>query len=205
MKIKVCGLKDPDNIRAVSRLPIEMMGFIFYPKSLRYAGLLHPEALSVIPLSIMKVGVFVNEPEASVVAIMEKYRLQAVQLHGDESPSLCRQLKKRGYVVIKSFNVATAEDFIRTNGYEDACDYFLFDAKTPLYGGSGKQYDWHILHDYHGKIPFFLSGGIGSDDFARLKSFDHPGLYAIDLNSRFETAPGIKDIELLNSFNQKIK
>jgi phosphoribosylanthranilate isomerase len=196
-KYKVCGLKSLENIAEIARLPIDMMGLIFYEKSPRYAGNLPPEALKPLPASIRKVGVFVNASKETILEKVQPYDLQMVQLHGQETPALCSELRATGIEVIKAFPVAEAADFQLALNYEAACDYFLFDTKTPQYGGSGKQFDWKILSAYTGKTPFFLSGGIGLEDLETIKHLKHPLLYAIDLNSRFETAPGVKDINKL--------
>jgi phosphoribosylanthranilate isomerase len=193
-------MKHPDNIRDVARLPIDMMGFVFYPPSLRYAGNLKPKDLASVPPNIERIGVFVNEPESSILEIMKKFDLHAAQLHGEESPEACSRLKKAGYVLIKAFGVGNIDDFHKTIPYENVCDYFLFDAKTPMYGGSGTGYDWTRLNRYLGTRPFFLSGGICADDGERVKELKHPLLYAVDLNSRFEIEPGLKNIDSLKYF-----
>ncbi|MDR2843153.1 MAG: phosphoribosylanthranilate isomerase [Candidatus Symbiothrix sp.] len=190
-------MKSLENIAEIARLPIDMMGLIFYEKSPRYAGNLPPEALKPLPASIRKVGVFVNASKETILEKVQPYDLQMVQLHGQETPALCSELRATGIEVIKAFPVAEAADFQLALNYEAACDYFLFDTKTPQYGGSGKQFDWKILSAYTGKTPFFLSGGIGLEDLETIKHLKHPLLYAIDLNSRFETAPGVKDINKL--------
>lgn len=200
MKVKVCGMKFRDNITELCKLPIDMMGFIFYPKSPRYIGDPEPELFSEIPVTIQKTGVFVNETYENIILNAKKYHLQAIQLHGSESPDMCKLLINQGYIVIKAFSIDQKEDLLRVDPYEDVCNYFLFDTKTPVYGGSGQQYDWNILYYYKGKIPFILSGGIGSNDVRQLKEFSHPLLYGIDLNSCFETEPGRKDIQMLQDF-----
>ncbi|GHT47990.1 N-(5'-phosphoribosyl)anthranilate isomerase [Bacteroidia bacterium] len=196
-KIKVCGMKCPENITEISQLPIDMLGLIFHEKSPRYAGNLDPEALQSVPASIQKVGVFVNASQETVLETIKKYDLQLVQLHGMESPVFCKELKKKGITVIKAFPVEEEEDLKKTVFYEGACDYFLFDTKTSQYGGSGQTFDWQILSAYSGKTPFFLSGGIGIKEMEAVKAFRHPLLYAVDLNSKFEMAPGVKDPDKL--------
>ncbi|MDR1810493.1 MAG: phosphoribosylanthranilate isomerase [Prevotella sp.] len=199
MKIKVCGMKEPENIRRLAQLPVDFMGLIFYPKSPRYAGELPPEALSVLPERIKKVGVFVNEQAETVLACMEKYTLDYVQLHGDESVETCKLIREK-YPVIKAFSIYDEADLGKTANYQDACDYVLFDTKTPQYGGSGQKFDWKILDAYTGRLPFFLSGGISPEDAEQLKTIHHPLLYAVDLNSKFETVPGMKDTGMLERF-----
>lgn len=190
-------MKQPENIAEISRLPIDMLGLIFYEKSPRYAGNLNPEALKPVPASIQKVGVFVNASQETVLEKVKKYDLNMVQLHGMESPVFCKELKKHGIQVIKAFPVEEKEDLKKTFFYEGACDYFLFDTKTSQYGGSGKTFDWQILSAYSGTTPFFLSGGIGIEEMEAVQSFRHPLLYAVDLNSKFEIAPGVKDPDKL--------
>ncbi|MDR3339321.1 MAG: bifunctional indole-3-glycerol phosphate synthase/phosphoribosylanthranilate isomerase, partial [Candidatus Symbiothrix sp.] len=199
-KIKVCGMKHPSNIAELSQLPIDMMGLIFYEKSPRYAGDLDADALRVIPENIWKIGVFVNASETKVLDKVERYDLQAVQLHGNETPEYCKKMKEKGIVVIKTFQIAEPEDFTYCTLYNKYCDFFLFDTKTPQYGGSGKKFDWQILSAYTGKTPFFLSGGIGLEDAEFIRNLNFPGLYAVDLNSKFEILPGTKDIEKIKTF-----
>lgn len=193
-------MKYPGNIKELVRLPIDMMGLIFYEKSARYAGDLPASELQIVPLNIQKVGVFVNASEEVVFDKIRKYDLQAVQLHGDESPDFCRTIKNSGIKVIKAFPIEEMNDFEKCNLYENACDYFLFDTKTPSYGGSGKKFDWEMLSRYLGETPFILSGGIGHEDAESIRKIRNPQLYGIDLNSRFEVRPGEKDIEKLKDF-----
>lgn len=190
MKIKVCGMCDPRNIAAVAGLEPDFMGFIFYKKSPRYVGNLSPETVKNLPASIKRVGVFVNEDMELIVKMIETYGLDYVQLHGDESAEFCRALKER-CGVIKATSVAGA------SRYADVADYLLFDTPTPHYGGSGKRFDWSLLKEYTGATPYFLSGGIGAEHAEEVKNMD---VFAVDINSRFELQPGIKDVELLKSF-----
>ncbi|GAB6011988.1 phosphoribosylanthranilate isomerase [Viscerimonas tarda] len=200
-------MKYPENIRQLASLPIDLMGFIFYPRSPRYVAGLEPGVLAAIPDRIKKVGVFVNEQPDRVFACMEKYKLDYVQFHGNESVDWCRLTKARypAVKIIKAFNVSGASDFEKTEAYSSVCDYFLFDTKTSQHGGSGQKFDWTILDAYRGNLPFFLSGGLSADDAELVKSLKHPKLYALDLNSKFETAPGLKDIALLGEFINRLK
>lgn len=201
MKIKICGMREPENISRIARLPVQWMGFIFYLSSPRYAGALSPEIVQqYVPGNIERIGVFVNETEACILSIAERYRLDGVQLHGEEPPALCAALKATGLKVIKAFSVAKEIDLNISLSYEGTCHYFLFDTKAPVYGGSGKQYDWNILTSYQGHTPFLLSGGIGEEDVERLRAFRHPLCEGIDLNSRFEELPGRKDVVKLERF-----
>ncbi|MDR1562116.1 MAG: phosphoribosylanthranilate isomerase [Dysgonamonadaceae bacterium] len=203
MKIKICGMKDPVNIRQMATLPVDMLGFIFYENSPRYAGNLAPEALNPVPPEILKVGVFVDSDMDYILCKAKQYNLDMIQLHGSETPLFCRGIRNCGYRVIKNIPVGGKDDLSNCQLYENSCDYFLFDTKTPQHGGSGRKFDWQILSGYDSDTPYFLSGGIGEDEFrsSELKTFcaSASNLYAIDLNSRFEIAPGIKDIEKLKS------
>ena len=194
--IKVCGMTDGENIRQVEALGIDLMGFIFYPKSPRCVR----QRPSYLPTSVQRVGVFVNASIEQMQHIASEYALHFIQLHGSEEPDLCQKLRRLGLKVIKAFPVATASDLQQTSKYEDSCDLFLFDTKTPGYGGSGQAFNWNLLHEYHGSIPFLLSGGIGFESLPSLITFSHPRLAGYDLNSRFESAAGIKDVALLQNF-----
>lgn len=200
-------MKNPDNIKELSRLPIDWMGLIFYPKSPRYIGDLDPKALNALPENIGRVGVFVNEDIEKVKQAVEKYDLNYLQLHGNESPDYCSKLKLifPSIQIIKAFNIAEASDFDKTKDYEGIADYFLFDTKTTQYGGSGQKFDWSILNEYKGNTRFFLSGGISAGDALQIKKLENNRIIGLDLNSRFETEPGLKDIELLNQFIKEIK
>ena len=200
MKIKVCGMKDPENMQALSKLPVDIMGLIFYEKSPRYVDERDADAINALSLTIPKAGVFVNASFDVIFDKMERFRLQFVQLHGKESPDFCRALRKQGIPIIKTFQIRTIEDWKICRLYEDCCDYFLFDTPTSKYGGSGNKFDWELLSAYSGSTPFFLSGGIAPEDAGIIKQLEFPQLFAVDLNSRFETAPGIKDIDSIRRF-----
>ncbi len=199
MRIKVCGINNVENLKEILTLSVDYTGFIFYPKSPRFAGNLDISGV-VFPEKVSKVGVFVNENIDTILQYHARFQLDYIQLHGEESPEFCEQLARKNCQIIKAFSVATTDDLAKTSGYENSCEFFLFDTKTPLYGGSGQQFDWSILRDYTGKTPFFLSGGIGLDDIDRITTFMHPALHALDLNSKFELSPGIKDIKQLKIF-----
>ena len=185
MKWKICGMRDSHNIREVAQLYPDYMGFIFYPLSPRYVGDRIPEAIGELHSNIIRVGVFVDADFREVRERTESYGLNMVQLHGNESPDVCRSLRK--YVrVIKAVGVYGPDDIEAASvRYEGAVDYLLFDTKTPLYGGSGKHFDWELLNTYRGKIGFFLSGGIGMEDVDRIRRFWLWGFGAFDLNCRF--------------------
>ncbi len=197
MIIKVCGMRDPVNIKDVEELGVDWQGFIFWPSSSRYVS----EKPAYLPTKTKRVGVFVDANIEEVLATAEKYALDIIQLHGDERPDYCQWLKANSQQqLIKAFNIATAEDLQQTKPYEGLVDYFLFDTKAKMVGGNGTQFDWSVLSAYRGNTPFLLSGGIGPDDAEKVRNFHHPQLAGIDLNSRFELSPALKDIEKLKQF-----
>lgn len=200
MKVKVCGLREPENIAALAQLPLDWMGFIFYEASPRYAGGLLPAALCVVPSGIKRAGVFVNGSFDKILQIAKSYVLDTIQLHGKETPEMCKRLQSEGLEVIKAFSIAGKRDMDIVRLYGECCDYYLFDTKTPLFGGSGISFDWSVLHVYDGNIPFLLSGGIGVEDIEKVASFEHHMMAGIDLNSRFELMPGLKDTEKIKRF-----
>lgn len=203
--LKICGLRETDNIRQVIALEPDFVGFIFYPPSPRFVSSPDDLAGVAFPEHTRKIGVFVNELPEKVMQTVQLYGLHGVQLHGDEMPEICKYFKDNGLLVFKVFSVASAEDFLRTSDFEGVADYFLFDTKTPGRGGSGEKFDWDMLTSYTGKTSFLLSGGIGPEDVATIKAIHHPQFAGIDLNSRFEISPGLKNISLLNDFTGQIK
>lgn len=203
MEIKICGMTDIDNISKVLFLEPNYLGFIFYPRSPRYVvGKVRPEMLSIIPSNVKKVGVFVNEKEAEIRRLAKVYSLDMIQLHGNESLRFCRSLQESGLKIIKSFSIEDPHDFDDIWEYDDCVDYYLFDTKTPNYGGSGKQFDWQMLLRQPIRKPWFLSGGISIDN---IEQAAQTSATVLDLNSRFETSPGVKDYELLRAALDKIK
>ncbi len=198
MKLKVCGMKYEDNLEAVASLRPDYLGFIFYKKSTRHFDSSIPE----LPKSIKKIGVFVDEELKTVKDTIEKFNLQAVQLHGSESPEYCSQLNN--VEVIKVFSIKDEFNFDVLQPFEDVCDYFLFDTKGKLPGGNGYTFNWNVLEQYPSTKPYFLSGGIGLHEIEKLKEFkESPAskyCYAIDVNSKFEIEPGLKNIEELEKF-----
>lgn len=198
--IKVCGMTEAENIRAVEQLGVDMIGFIFYPKSPRYVY----EMPAYLPVHAKRVGVFVNESKENVLMYADRFALDYVQLHGNESPEYCRSLYNSGLHLIKAFSISQPKDITAVLDYKGVCDYYLFDTQTPQYGGSGNQFDWNLLHRYGGTTPFLLSGGINSYSAKAIKEFHHPQMAGIDVNSRFETAPGKKDVERIRKFLQEI-
>lgn len=203
-KLKICGMKIPDNILSVVGLQPDYLGFIFYRKSKRFIDGLTPSFVRNLPAGIKKTGVFVDEELNKVAELATLYDLNAVQLHGAEPVKYCIALKgllaDQGITLIKAFGLNENFDFSQLKNYENVVDYFLFDTQTPDHGGSGETFNWDILERYTLDKPYFLSGGIGPGHIAKLKELTDKRLYAIDINSRFETAPGLKDIDKLIEF-----
>lgn len=199
VKLKICGMKFPENIAKISSIDPAYMGFIFYPASKRFLADLDPDLVKAIPRKIKTTGVFVNEELTVVKERIVRYGLQAVQLHGNESPEYCASLSGTAEV-IKAFGIDDQFNFNILERYVDTVDYFLFDTPTPGYGGSGKTFSWQLLEKYKLSKPYFLSGGIGMDQLPDLQQLSQPLCYAIDVNSRFEDSPGWKDETLLKLF-----
>ena len=200
--IKVCGMREAQNIRDVESLQkVDMMGFIFYPKSPRYLY----ELPAYLPTHAHRVGVFVNEDKKVITMYADRFGLEYIQLHGKESPEYCQSLRASGLKIIKAFSVARPKDLNHVSENEKACNLFLFDTKCEQYGGSGNQFDWNILHTYNGQVPFLLSGGINCHSANALKEFNHPRLAGYDLNSRFERKAGEKDPERIRMFLNELK
>ena len=191
-------MRDADNIREVEMLGIDMMGFIFWPKSSRCVS----QRPDYLPKHVKRVGVFVDEDPEQVKRLAADYGLDYIQLHGQESPAYIFQLG--GLHIIKAFNIATVEDLQQTQPYEGLVDYFLFDTKGKSVGGNGEKFNWDVLDAYQGSTHFLLSGGIGPDDAANVKAFHHPKCIGIDLNSLFEVTPGLKDINKLKCFLEQL-
>lgn len=210
MIIKICGMREPDNIRAISQTGVTWMGMIFWPKSSRYVSDL--SVADAIPEGITRVGVFVNQSQDEIADIAHRCRLDIIQLHGCESAAYIQQLRPMLHEdckVMKAISVENAEDIDKAADYESAtsspiADLLLFDTKCKTVGGSGRQFDWSVLDGYKGGLPFLLSGGIGPDDTDMLASYHHPKMIGIDLNSRFETTPGIKNEAILAAFIKEV-
>lgn len=204
MLIKVCGIGDTELLHRIDEMHINFMGFIFYPKSKRYVeGKLSAEQIQSIPESIKKVGVFVNEDIESMLQISKHYSLDFVQLHGNEDASFAGNISKE-IPVIKAFRIDETFNFEETLPFENICTYFLFDTKDALYGGTGKKFDWQLLNSYMGKTSFLLSGGIAPNDVSKINQLNHPKCAGIDINSGFETKPGIKNIDQIKKFLNRI-
>ena len=199
--IKVCGMRDKENIAQLVELPVDYIGFIFHPQSPRYVGeVIDKSILDIIPKKIIKVGVFVNRPIKEVSRIAKENNLQCIQLHGSEIPDYCNVLKEEGFTVIKAFKAEPELLTCQTSNYRFAADYLLFDTPTASFGGSGHKFDWQMLLQQKLYLPFFLSGGISLEDISNLNNLEIPGLFALDINSRFETSPGMKDIGKIKQF-----
>ena len=228
-------MRDAQNIREVSQLGVDMIGMIFYPKSPRYvemqsshAGIIpdyakedigasdssgsSSESVSTSSKSPARVGVFVDDMVQNIVTRVVNYHLDYVQLHGNEPREMCENLRstldpdiRPGIKIIKAISVSDALDIQKYKEYVGAVDLFLFDTKCKTVGGSGRQFDWQVLEQYDGEVPFLLSGGIGPEDASRLHAFHHPKCIGIDLNSRFEIEPGVKDVEKLKGFLNEIQ
>ena len=211
-------MRDARNIREVSQLGVDMIGMIFYPKSPRYVEMQSSHA-GIIPdyvkediniksaKSPARVGVFVDDMVQNIVTRVVNYHLDYIQLHGNEPREMCENLRatldpdiQPGIKIIKAISVSDASDIQKYKEYVGAVDLFLFDTKCKTVGGSGRQFDWQVLEQYDGEVPFLLSGGIGPEDVARIHAFHHPKCIGFDLNSRFEIEPGVKDVEKLKGF-----
>jgi phosphoribosylanthranilate isomerase len=193
LKIKVCGMKFTKNRQQVEMLNVDLLGYIFYGPSKRFVG--DTPDIGLFNSKKPKVGVFVNENAFEILGLAKNLGFEYVQLHGIENPKTCNILKTQGLKILKAFHLNYKFKFSSTKAFNGVADFFLFDTKTKIHGGSGKKFDWKILSDYNGDTPFFLSGGIGSDDAHIIKKINHPKLVGIDLNSGFEDEPGLKNIE----------
>ena len=232
MIIKVCGMCEADNIREVQGLGVDWIGMIFHPESPRYVSQIRSRA-GIIPdyskfelqrkcgvdedrkdlvHSVKRVGVFVDDMPQNIVTRVVNYKLDIIQLHGSESVVMIDNLRRTidpdihpGILFMKALPVSTADDIKKYKEYIGHVDYFLFDTKSPLAGGSGKQFDWSVIDEYDGDVPFILSGGIGPEDAERVLAINHPKMAGIDLNSKFEIEPAVKDVEMLRNFINKIR
>lgn len=201
LDLKVCGMRDAENIRQVGALAPDFMGFIFYNGSPRYVGpdFAIPDSL---PARIKRVGVFVNESTDEIIATVKKHRLDFVQLHGHESADQCRRLKATGVGVIKVFSVGDDTRFTETAEYREVVDYFLFDTKGKYFGGNARRFDWQLLTRYDQQVPFFLSGGISPENIAEVLSLGDLNIAAVDVNSGVELKPAWKDVEKIRNIRK---
>lgn len=199
LKLKICGMRESANIADVAALYPDFMGFIFYKNSKRYVG--EDFVMPQLNWKIKKVGVFVNAPADEVLATINKYSLAVVQLHGDEPAGYCKAIKENGVEVVKAFGIDEIFDFTILSDYADVCDYFLFDTKSSNHGGTGKHFDWQILKQYKLSKPFFISGGIGLYDISAINQLAKElPVYAVDINSKFEIEPALKDVHEIEKF-----
>ncbi|TNE43600.1 MAG: phosphoribosylanthranilate isomerase [Deltaproteobacteria bacterium] len=223
LSIKVCGLRDPENIRAIADLSPDMMGFIFYPPSKRFVGdVLQPEVVRSLPASIAKVGVFVNATNEEMLQTVARFHLDVLQLHGDETPEQIASLRKLEpkLSIWKAMGIQEPSDLNQAANYQGLCERLLFDTKTSDYGGSGRTFDWSLLQSYAGaslsvasttdkakKAPFFLSGGLGLNNISEAKAFvlATPLCVGVDINSRVEVSPGLKSVEQVKQVIQTLR
>lgn len=205
-KVKVCGMRNSDNISKVLYACPDILGFIFYQGSRRYVGENPDKGLAaLIPENILKAGVFVNERKTKIIELAKLFGLDMLQLHGRESVALCEELMNTGYSIIKAFGINDDFDFKRLIPYARACDYYLFDTGSEQHGGTGRKFNWSLLGKYELDKPFFLSGGIGPEDIEKVRNLNHPAFYGVDINSGFEVKPGIKDPEKVKTFICQVK
>jgi len=209
MRVKVCGMTQPAQVEALEKLGVAFSGFIFYQKSPRYV-LRHMTTQQIRAFkNINKVGVFVNANADDVISMVDECRLHMVQLHGDETPKYCEKIAD--YIsVVKVFRIGEQDNIEwKIRDYMDVCDMFLFDTAGSGYGGTGKKFDWNLLKDVYVGKPYFLSGGIDPDDASEIKKFSETkagkALFALDINSKFETSPGVKDISKIEKFLNVVK
>lgn len=222
LKIKVCGMRDAGNIRAVASLGVDMLGFVFCPGSPRYVSMVSSDAgmmpdyagdnVNGLGQKVGRVGVFADDMPQNIVTRVYNYGLDYIQLNGGESAVMIDNLRhtldpdiKKGIKIIKTISVDDAADVMKWREYDGVADMLLFDIKCRRAGGSDMQQDWNVLNVYDGTMPFILSGGIGPGDVRRIVSFSHPMLAGIDVNSRFEISPAMKDVELLRRFIEAVK
>lgn len=201
LNIKVCGMKNTSNILDIESIYPNYIGFIFYKYSIRFVG---NNFIAPNLKTSKKVGVFVNDIEHNILNIVSINKLDFVQLHGNESPKYCYNLMNKGIKIIKAFGINEEFDFNDTKLFKDICSYFLFDNKTLTYGGSGKKFNWKKLNEYNIEIPFFISGGISIYDIEDILAISHPAFFGVDINSKFETAPGFKNFNEIKTFIKKI-
>lgn len=203
MIIKICGMRKADNIREIEEIGPDLMGFIFWEGTKRNVSSI-PDYM---PSRCKRVGVFVDADEEFISNHVKEYKLDFIQLHGHETPAFCERLHQvlPDIKIIKAISVKDTDDIRNANIYNGVADYFIFDTKCKCVGGSGEQFDWDILNNYENDIPFLLSGGISPEDVERVKAFKHPMMIGIDLNSKFELSPALKDVVTLKEFINNIR
>lgn len=205
MKLKICGMTNQENTNVIIELQPDFFGFIFWKDSKRYCE----NIIEVIPDSIQKVGVFVDADYSEIIEKVKAHHLDFVQLHGDETLEFCEKLKQNNIKVIKAITIDNQFNFNYLKNYKKNIDYMLFDAKGKLPGGNGTTFDWEVLNQYKLDVPYFLSGGISIEEFPKLEKFLQSEAakkcFAIDINSRFEDKPGIKNKQKIKEFQEKLK
>jgi len=204
--VKVCGMTNVENVQKVCRFSPDYLGFIFYSKSPRYVGE-NPdlELFESVPLEVNKVAVFVNEEFEKILELTEKYGIDFIQLHGEESIEMCQLLKRNGKQVIKAIPGNKLHDSMMISNYAEATDYLLFDTPIASYGGSGTKFDWSVFEKFESPAPYFVSGGIAHDDVDEILRMNYKNLFAIDVNSKFELVPGFKDDRMVGSFINRMR
>ncbi len=206
LRIKVCGMREPGNVREVARLPLDYMGFIFYDRSPRFCGGISPDVLAgVAEMGVVPVAVTVDMAADELSRLADIYGVGTLQLHGSETPEVCSVLRSRGFTVWKAMALRSHSDMEKLAGYAGTVDMFLFDTPAENHGGSGRKFDWNLLGAYPLATGFMLSGGISPSDAMLIKRLRFPGLMGVDLNSRFEISPGVKDVALLSEFMAEMK
>jgi phosphoribosylanthranilate isomerase len=204
-KIKICGMREHQNVMDLSELKPDWMGFIFYEKSPRYFfNAKEPVKMEMLKRTTNRVGVFVNETSERILEVHAKFELDFVQLHGNEHPEQCRELADQGLKLIKAIPVAAENDLEGMDAYAPYVSYFLFDTKGAFHGGNGTRFDWNLLKTRRFSKPFLLSGGVSPADADELNAFDHPDFEGVDINSKFEETPGKKNLLLVKTFMQRI-
>jgi phosphoribosylanthranilate isomerase len=202
LKIKICGMREPQNVEAVGAQAIDFMGFIFYPHSPRFVG--NDFKMPPLPKQVKRVGVFVNEHPDVVFNHAKNHSLDLVQLHGSETADEVKQLSLRDIRVIKAIGVNEQTEFTGLSSFVPYIDYFLFDTKSIMYGGTGKLFDWSVLSKYALPVPFLLSGGIGEEQVKSIQQFQHPKFVGVDLNSKVELSAGVKNPETIERIIQTL-
>lgn len=202
LQLKVCGMRDEKNLSELIKIEPDFIGLIFHEKSPRNIT----KSIDInLPKNIILTGVFVEESEAFIMQKVKEFNLKSIQLHGYESPSFCAKLKDKGLTIIKAFNIHEAFDFKTTEPYNVFCDYFLFDAFGKKSGGNGTTFRWKLLNNYNGEVPFFLSGGIDKTMALSIKKISHPKFIGVDINSKFESAYGYKNIKKVKKFSDELR
>lgn len=203
MVVKVCGMREATNIRSVEALGIDLMGFIFWEKSKRNVARIP----NYLPKHCKRVGVFVNATKEEILQKVSEFSLNFIQLHGNESKEFLLNLRNalisqglQDVGIIRMVAVHSDNDARKAAEWDGIADLLLFETPSPGFGGSGRSFNWNSLSAYHGATPFLLSGGIGMESMENLRAFHHPKWCGIDLNSRFELSPGVKDAEQLQLF-----